>query len=102
MYLIERVTKVPAAAIRILIDDPEEGNADAGFTRGGSFSFFPGDEAVPVTDKAAAAIMDDPVYGHHFKTTPAWTKKAAAKIADEAVKAEKAAEKTAEKGKTSK
>lgn len=102
MYLIERVTKVPATGIRIMIDEPEEGSPDAGFTRGGSFNFFPGDEAVPVGDTAAAAIMEDPVYGHHFKSTPAWTKKAAAKVADETVKAEKGAEKAAEKGKASK
>jgi hypothetical protein len=108
MYLIERVSRKPETAIRILIDEPEEGNPDAGFTRGGSFAFSPGDPPVPVSDAAAAAIMDDPVFGEHFETVPKWTRKASAKVAAAAEKAEKAehAEKAAEtpstRGKASK
>lgn len=77
MFKIRRVTTEPASAIHILVDQPE-GDGDGGFTRAGSFFFFPagsedGPDAHHVNPAAAAGIMGDPGIAHHFECTPPWT-----------------------------
>lgn len=73
MYSLKRISKHPATALRVAVDNQEPGSQDAGFLGGGTFYFMPagqeGDTA-QVNAHAARVIMGDAGMREHFECTP--------------------------------
>ncbi len=74
MYLIKRVSTVPATPLVCQLD-AAPGDGSAGLQQAGIYYFQPagqeGDTHQVPTEHAARAIMDDPGLAPHFTCTPA-------------------------------
>lgn len=85
MYFLQRVSKTPASALTIQIDQPA-GEGDGGFQGGGVWLFQPagqdGDRH-QVSEHAAQAVMSDPSLAHHFTVSPDLPNQVAGPAADE-------------------
>jgi len=71
MYLLKRITNVPASPLRVVVAQAD--GDEAGLNLGGSFMFEPagqdGDQA-QVSEHAAKVIMGDPGLAVHFECQP--------------------------------
>lgn len=73
MFTLTRLSTTPASPLRVVISQPEGG--DAGLTVGGTFYFQPagddhGDDRAGMSEYAARAIMGDPALAPHFRCDP--------------------------------
>lgn len=79
MYQLKRITKTPNSPLRILIDQPADG--DGGFGQGGDFYFEPAGQdgdTHSVAEHGARAIMEDASLAPHFTCSPDLPKRVAA------------------------
>ena len=73
MFTLTRISTTPATPLRIVVSQPEGG--DAGLHVGGSFYFQPagdahGDDRASLSEFAARAILGDPGLAGHFLCDP--------------------------------
>lgn len=89
MYLIKRVSTVPASPLNVAIDAPDGG--DGGFHQGGHFYFMAAGEdgdSHRLDERAARIIMSDAGLAQHFTCDPALP---SSEVEPAAVEAESAA-----------
>ena len=97
MYLLKRVTTVPATPLTIQVDGIPDGSGDGNFQGGGVYLFQPAgqdEDQHQVSEHAAVAIMSDPGLADHFSCDPPLSKAKLTKVAKaeaEVVEAETAA-----------
>lgn len=73
MYQLKRISKTPATAMRIAVDQAQ-GDGDAGFQQGGVFYFEPAGQdgdTHQVSEAAARAVMGDAGLAGQFTCLPA-------------------------------
>lgn len=73
MYLLKRVTTVPASPLTIQVDGIRDDSGEGNFQGGGVYLFQPAgqdEDRHQVSEHAARAIMSDPGIAFHFTCDP--------------------------------